>query len=182
MSEAVATAVRTEPSLVARRMSSRASTLVGSARATVSTSWARVTGMALWRRATLRGSTASVSSGMGQAAQVQEGQAELVGEGAGDLDLVGQAEGDDDLPQPPATALVLALDAQGLVQLRLGEDPPGDQHLAEPATPTRRPARGPARAHLGGSPLSWFRARPGSIGSRGPRVDVRRPSPRHWPP
>jgi hypothetical protein len=120
--------------------------------------------------------------GDGQAAQVQEGQAELVGEGAGDLDLVGQAEGDDDLPQPPATALVLALDAQRLVQLRLGEDLPGDQHLAEPATPDRRPASGPARAHLGGSPLSWFRARPGSIGSRGPRVDVRRPSPRHWPP
>src|SRR5215207_2721749 len=91
MSEAVATAVRTEASLVARRMSSRASTLVGSARATVSTSWAIVTGTTPWRTATLRGSTASVSSGDGQVAQVQEGQAELVGGGARDRDLVGQA-------------------------------------------------------------------------------------------
>jgi hypothetical protein len=45
----------------------------------------------------------------GEAPEVQEGQAELVGEGARDLDLVGQAEGGDDLPQPPSTALVLAL-------------------------------------------------------------------------
>jgi hypothetical protein len=94
--------------------------------------------------------------GDGQAAQVQEGQAELVGEGPGDLDLVGQAEGGDDLAQPPAAALVLALDAQGLLQLRLDEDLAGHQHLAEPATPARGPASGPARAHLGGSPLSWL--------------------------
>ena len=86
----------------------------------------------------------------------QEGQAELVGEGARDRDLVGQAEGGDDLPQPPSTALVLALDAQRLVQLRVGEDLPGDQHLAEPATPTWRAASEPARAHVGGSPLSWI--------------------------
>src|ERR687889_92445 len=74
MSEAVATAVRTEASLVARRMSSRASTLVGSARATVSTSWARVTGTALWRRATLRGSTARVSSAMGMLPRSRKGR------------------------------------------------------------------------------------------------------------
>ena len=92
----------------------------------------------------------------GQVAQVEEGQAELVGEGARDRDLVGQAEGGDDLPQPPSTALVLALDAQRLVQLRVGEDLPGDQHLAEPATPTWRAASEPARAHVGGSPLSWI--------------------------
>src|SRR4029450_11426117 len=70
--------------------------------------------------------------GGGQVAQVQEGQAELVGEGARDRHLVGQAEGGDDLTQPPATALVLTLDAQRLVQLRVGQDLPGDQHRTEP--------------------------------------------------
>jgi hypothetical protein len=82
--------------------------------------------------------------GDGQAAQVQEGQAELVGEGAGDLDLVGQAEGGDDLAQASAAALVLTLDAQGLLQLRLGEDLAGHQHLAEPATPARGPRQRPS--------------------------------------
>jgi len=108
--------------------------------------------------------------GDGQVAQVQEGQAELVGEGARDLDLVGQAEGGDDLPQPPTAALVLALDAQRLVQLRLGEDLPGDQHLAEPATPARAPASGPARAHLGGSPLSWLKLVPVLSAADGPAL------------
>jgi hypothetical protein len=82
------------------------------------------------------------------------GEAALIGEGPGDLDLVGRAEGGDDLAQPPA-ALVLALDAQGLLRLRLGEDLAGHQHLAEPATPARGPASGSARTHLGGSALSW---------------------------
>src|SRR5215218_8156612 len=137
-------------------MSSRASTLVGSARATVSTSWARVTGMALWRRATLRGSTASVSSGMGRLPRSRKGRPSW-SERAGDLDLVGQAEGDDDLPQPPATALVLALDAQGLVQLRLGEDPP-----ATSTSPSRRrpPGVPPAAQPV---PISAVLPSPGSV-------------------
>jgi hypothetical protein len=59
-------------------------------------------------------------------------------------------------PVAPAAARVPALEAERLLQLRLGEDLPGDQHLTETAAPGRRPASGPARAHLGGSPLWWL--------------------------
>jgi hypothetical protein len=164
MSEAVATAVRTEASLVARRMSSRASTLVGSARATVSTSWARVTGTR--RGAGPRCGGAWPGSPRGWAGCPGRGRAGRAGRrGARDLDLVGQAERGDDLPQPPSTARVVALDAQRLVQLRLGEDLPADQHLAEPATPGVPPAAQPCPSRRF-SPL-LVACRPTSIGRRG---------------
>jgi hypothetical protein len=77
------------------------------------------------------------------------GQADVVkGEhvgrvGQGDREhVVGQGHRDRAVAQGD----VAGEHGQRLVQLRLGEDLPGDQDLAEPATPTRAPASGPARA------------------------------------
>jgi hypothetical protein len=50
----------------------------------------------------------------------------------------------------------LALEEGGDLAAELGlAEGLGMKVVAPAATPTRRPASGPARAHLGGSPLSW---------------------------
>ena len=89
----------------------------------------------------------------GQGRQVEGVQAELLGQGHGYVALVDEPEVDERLTEPAARARGL-LGLQGLLQLRVGDDPGVSQQVAESSTPLigrgpsgQRPAGGVEKAH-----------------------------------